>query len=387
MLRTPGLLLILATAATAFAGFSLLLPLTPLWAAEGGADEFGAGLTTTILMAATVTTQLQVNRGLTRWGWTPVIAVGLLALGLPAAMQALAPDLRLILLTQALRGVGFGVVTVCGSTAIALLVPPELRGRAIGLYGLAVALPQLGLMTAAPLLSDVLGTRWALVLGVLPLVALLWVVPLGRVVEQHGGRELVHAEGQGLRVVGRIWMPIVALLLVTASGGAVLTFAPQLISDTGIAMAVIFGVTAVAAAGRWVVGPLSDRYGTAPFIWSLLVVAGAAVGAIAASLPGESFGWLIAGACLLGLAYGALQTVTLVRAYADGGEANRPSTSVVWNVGFDVGTGLGAMVIGALAQAWSFTTAFWATAAACFGAAVVVGAVEWLRAGRGPAGA
>lgn len=376
VLRSRDLWLVLGTASLAFAGFSLLMPLTPLWAAEGGASEAAAGLTTTVLMAATVATQLQVNRWLARFGWAPVIVAGLLFLGLPSALQAIAPELWLILLTQALRGVGFGIITVCGSTAVALLVPPELRGRGIGLYGLAAALPQLVLMTLAPMLADWLGLRWALIFGIVPVLGLALAVPLGRAVEAGGGRQLTHEGGVGLRVLGRIWLPIVALLLVTASGGAVLTFAPQFVDNTGVAMAAIFGVTAVAAVGRFAVGPLADRFGTVPFTWSLLGVAGLGAAGIAVSLAGSDVSWLIAGAVALGLAYGALQTVTLVRAYADGGEENRPSTSVVWNVGFDVGTGLGAMVIGALAQGWSFETAFWATAAACALAAVLVAVID-----------
>lgn len=378
VLRSTGMPLVLATAAMGFAGFSLLLPISPLWAMQGGADEFGAGLTTTVLMALTVLTQLRVNRWLARFGWTAVVALGLVALGVPAALQALSADLWLILATQALRGIGFGILTVCGSTAVALLVPPELRGRGIGLYGLSAALPQLGLMTISPLLADWLGVRGTLLLGVVPVLGLLWVRRLGRVVEANGGRELVEAGGGGAGVLARIWMPILALLLVTASGGAVLTFAPQLVDNTGVAMLTLFAVTAVAAVGRWAVGPLCDRFGTRPFVWSLLLMAGFGVTGVALAMGTGGIGWLVAGAAVLGLAYGALQTVTLVRAYDDAGEENRPSASVAWNVGFDVGTGLGAMVIGALAQAWSFGTAFRATAAACAVAAVVVIAMESL---------
>jgi len=42
----------------------------------------------------------------------------------------------------ALRGLGSGVVTVCGATAVAALVEPARRGRAIGALGLASAAPQ-----------------------------------------------------------------------------------------------------------------------------------------------------------------------------------------------------------------------------------------------------
>lgn len=374
VLRAPGMPLVLLTACIAFAGFALLMPVSPLWAAQGGAGEFGSGLATTVLMATTVLTQLQVNRLLAAWGWTRTLALGLIALGLPAALQAISPELWVVLGTNALRGVGFGIITVCCSTAVALLVPPEARGRGVGLYGLAVSIPQLALMTVAPLLTETIGTRWTLILGLVPVVALLWVAQLGReIVRQTADDPTASTSGAPLlRVLPRIWVPVLALLLVTASGGAVLTFAPQLVDNTAVAMTVLLGVTGVAAVGRFGVGGLSDRYGTRPFIWSLLAVAGVGLAAIALSLTNRSVVWIILGAALLGLAYGALQTVTLVRSYADAGEENRPSTSVIWNVGFDVGTGTGAMAIGALAGGFGFGQAFVVTAAVVALAAVTI---------------
>lgn len=371
-LRSTGMRMVLATAVMGFAGFSLLMPVSPLWAVEGGAGEFGAGLATTFLMAFTVLTQLQVNRWLTRFGWTPVIATGLVALGVPAALQAISPDLWLILATQAMRGLGFGIITVCGSTAVALLVPPAMRGRGIGLYGLAASIPQLALMTLSPLLVDWLGIRATLILGVVPVIGLLWVGKLGHLVEDQGGRQLMEAGGRTIGVLGRIWMPILALLLVTASGGAVLTFGPQMVDNTGTAMLVLLAVTALAAVGRFGIGPLCDRYGTRPFIWSLLLVAALGVGGVAAAVGIRAALLLVLGAAILGVAYGALQTVTMVRAYADAGEENRPSTSVVWNVGFDVGTGLGAMAIGAIAGGYGFGQAFAVTGIVVGVAAVII---------------
>ncbi|MFD0866045.1 MFS transporter [Tessaracoccus lubricantis] len=373
-MRAPGMPLILVTAVVAFAGFAVLLPVSPLWAVEGGAAEFGSGMTTTILMATTVLTQLQVNRWLLRWGWTRTLSLGLLALGVPAALQAISPNLWAVLATNAVRGIGFGIISVCGATAVALLTPPEARGRGLGLYGLAVSIPQLALMTVAPLLVDALGLQGTLMLGLLPVAALLWVTPLGRQIERQTAADRASSARRAplLRVLALMWMPVAALLLVTASGGAMLTFAPQLASETAVAMTILMAVTGLAAVGRWLAGTLSDRFGTKPFIWSLLGIAALGVAAVAAALRSERPAWLIAGAALLGLAYGAIQTVTLVRAFVDAGEENRASASVLWNVGFDVGTGVGAMAIGALAGGFGFPQAFVVTAVTVGVAAVVV---------------
>jgi sugar phosphate permease len=57
-------------------------------------------------------------------------------------------------------------------------------------------------------------------------------------------------------------------------------------------------------------------------------------------------------------------SVTLVQAFAEG-EGRNHQVSVVWNVGFDLGTGLGAAVVGVIAAQSSFRTAFVTLACAC----------------------
>ena len=179
----------LAMTVLVFAGFGLLLPLSPLWAVEGGADERGAGLVTATLMLFTVIAQLRVNAVLSALDWARILALGLILLAVPAPVQALTPDLWLILLTSATRGLGFGILTVCGATAISLLVAPEVRGRAVGAYGLVIAVPQLALTPAAPWLMETFGFPLVAAFGAVPLIALPWMPHLGRRIaaSPHGG--------------------------------------------------------------------------------------------------------------------------------------------------------------------------------------------------------
>lgn len=356
----PGLL---AMTVLVFAGFGLLLPTSPLWAVQGGADERGAGLVTATLMVFTVLSQLRVNAVLARWGWGRVLALGLALLAVPAPVQAIAPDLWLVLITSAVRGLGFGILTVCGATAISLLVAPEARGRAIGAYGLVIAAPQLALTPAAPWLMATFGFRPVAAFGALPLLAVAWMPGLGRRITASspaGATPADRSERSGPPLPVLIWRPLLALVLATSAGGALLTFTAQLAPDTGTAVLALVALTASAALCRWRVGALSDRRGTRPFLGPLLVVG--AVGLVLVGLAGGA--WvLVAGALVTGVAYGGLQSVTLIQAFADGDDRHR--VSVAWNVGFDLGTGVGAAVVGVIAAQSSFRTAFLALACAC----------------------
>ena len=155
-----------------FSGYALLLTVAPLWAVEGGATTAGSGLVNGVLLLFTVLTQLLVPRALRRFGWGPVLAVGLALLGAPGVLLSLSDDLGVILALSAVRGIGFGVLTVTGSAAVAALVVPERRGEAIGAYGLAVAGPNLVLLPAGPWIAESLGYWVAFTLSALPLAGI-----------------------------------------------------------------------------------------------------------------------------------------------------------------------------------------------------------------------
>ena len=94
---------------------------------HGGAGSGGAGLVNGALLLVTVLTQLLVPAALRRWGWGPVLVVGMVLLGAPAALLLLSDALAPVLLWSAVRGVGFGVLTVIGAAAVAALVDPARR--------------------------------------------------------------------------------------------------------------------------------------------------------------------------------------------------------------------------------------------------------------------
>src|SRR5690625_2245366 len=89
--------LLVAMTLLGFSGYAALLPVAPLWAVHGGAGSMGAGLVNGVLMLFTVLTQLVVPASLRRFGWAPVLAAGMLLLGLPAAAFALSDDLISVL--------------------------------------------------------------------------------------------------------------------------------------------------------------------------------------------------------------------------------------------------------------------------------------------------
>ncbi|MEO9221786.1 MAG: hypothetical protein ABI251_08425 [Mycobacteriaceae bacterium] len=51
---------------------------------------------------------------------------------------------------------------------------------------------------------------------------------------------------------------------------------------------------------------------------------------------------------LFGVGQGAVQNLSLVNAFARAGAGRESAASAVWNAGYDSGTGLGALLVGAV---------------------------------------
>ena len=384
VLRVPGVRALVWMSLFGFAGYALLLPTAPLWATHGGADEGGAGLVNAVLMLATVAFQTTVPWALRRLGWRTTLVAGVLLLGLPSLAFLLTDQLGWILAASAVRGAGFAVVTVCGATAIAELVDVSRRGRAIGVYGLAVAAPQVFLTPSAAWVAEFVGFRVVFVLGALPALAVPFAVALGRRLDDLTGAGtpgVVGAPHPGrARMLLALAMPSLVLLAVTTPGGALLTFAPQLGYGALVAMAGLFGLTVAAALSRWLVGGLADRHGPRRFVPPLLALCAAGLELCAWSITGSGPGavGLIVGMTVVGISYGSLQNLTLVSAFAAVPDRERSVASAVWNIGFDTGTGLGSLVVGFIAAGTSFAVGLLTTAVLC----AVVAVVTLVGAGR-----
>ncbi|MEL5959604.1 MFS transporter [Streptomyces sp. CLV115] len=367
--NAPGMPALLLLTATGFSGFAVLLPTAPLWAVHGGADAAGAGSVNAVLMLCTVFAQSLVPTAIRRLGWRTTLVCGMVLLGVPSLLHLLSAQLGVVLALAAVRGLGFGVLTVCGAGAVAELVEPARRGQAIGAYGLAIAGPQFILVSTAPWAAQNLGFGVVFAVGALPLLGVVPALRLARRLDARpAGPEIPHQDAGRDKWATYLPLlrPMLLLLGVTTAGGALITFAPQMSDDPTATLGGLLLLTGTAALSRWRFGALADRYGTRPFRWPLVVVTavGLTLTAWAVATEGTTdLVPLLAGTALVGVSYGGLQNLTLVDAFAAVDNRSSGIASAVWNVGFDAGTGVGALLVGYLATGTSFSVALMAMAA------------------------
>lgn len=377
MLRIPGMPALVAMSVLGFTSFFLTLSSLPVYAVDQGVPEALAGLVTTVMLVATVACQLLVPAAVRRIGQPATLALGLIALGAPTPLLLVSGELWWLLSVSAVRGLGFAILTVLTPLVATQLAPPGSHGRAIGLYGLAVAVPNVAAVPLAVALT---------VAGHFPVVAVLGAVPVLAV--PLVGR-FPPPPPPGARRVGGHRLPVLSLagvlallLALTLAGGGIFAILPVQMSGSGAAVTwalALLGVTAAIA--RWRAGGLADRAGAARLLPAAAVigVAGLAMLAGGAAGAGAGSGVLVAlGAAVFGVAYGAVQNLTLLLSFELAGPDRRAGASAAWNATYDAGTAVGALLIGAVAAGSSLPVAM----AGC-AALVVVSAIAAVLAARG----
>ncbi|MET3806760.1 putative MFS family arabinose efflux permease [Nakamurella sp. UYEF19] len=364
----------------AFASFFLTLSCLPLHAISIGASTGAAGLVTTVMLVSTVATQTLVPLMVGRFGLFRVLAVGLVFLGAPAPLYTVMSQFWWVLVISGLRGVGFAVITVLMPLVATALVPLRRRGEAIGIYGLAIAIPNLIGVPIGVALTSAGQFRWVSFAAAAPLLALPLLRPLarsvlpatdgstagvpapdrptgGRVVpDRPAGNRAALETRAALRPVLTI---TVVLLVMTLSGGGVLTFLPVARPDGALATVALLVFGASGAVSRWRAGLLADRWGNRVLLPGSVLVGALGLALIATGLSVSSSTVVLVGAAALGSGYGALQNVSLLVAFALAGPTRAATASAIWNAAYDAGTAIGALVVGMVAAAgpgfpWTF---------------------------------
>ncbi|MGB3371056.1 MAG: MFS transporter [Rhodococcus sp. (in: high G+C Gram-positive bacteria)] len=372
LLSIRGLPAAMAMGAAAFGGWGLLLPVVPLAVSLGGGSDALAGASTAVFMAATVLTQLFVPTLLVRFGHRLVLAAGCVFLGLPAVLFAVSVGAAPALTVSAVRGIGFGLLTVASAALVAELAPPDQLGRATGAQGIAVALAQMVTLPAGLVLFALSPASVFLIGAVVPLIGLIAIAFLPAT---HPVAPPARKAAETRSAAKQFVVPCLAIAAASASFGGLSSLLPIAEpgreSMIGVALAVVSGSMLV---GRYVAGAVADRIGIGRALTPALVLVSAGVAlfafAVADSRPAVVF---VVAAAVFGIGYGATQNDSLVMTFRVAGPERFSQASAAWNIGFDAGTGAGAMALGVIVGTVGYTSGFATAAAVALVMAVVVG--------------
>lgn len=348
---TPSTLALSGLMLAAMSGFYLLLSAVPAHSAALGGD-FAAGLATSMLMATTIAGELCAPRIIAWLGRRTAMIAALLVLALPAP-ASFSESLMLVLLACAARGLGLGVLLVAACGLAATLAPPSRRAEAMGVYGLASAIPAILCVPLGPWALAQLGPgAIGLLAAGVTLLGLACLVALPR----HGAQSEQAAHSRRLPSLrGAAW-PAVGIALGAIVIGATVTFLPLAHKEigTGTTMLALLLQGLGSAVARWASGRPVDRHGPQG---AMTVGLALAVGAILA-LAFEGSAAVLAGMTLSGIAFGIVQTASLAQLLERAPADQADGASALWNAAYDAGLGLGGFVLGTLAATSGYAAAF-----------------------------
>ncbi len=363
--RLPAMRLLALYTLAGFTGFFATISALPAWVATTGVSDTLAGFVTTTLLVATVSTQSIVPRLVARAGMTATLAIGLVALGAPSLLLLIDGGYWWVLAICALRGIGFGAMTVLGAMLTARVVPAARRGEAIGIYGLAIAVPNLLAVPGGVALVSA-GHFWAVaLLGAAPLLGLPTVPALARAARARADQPApsrspspdTAAAGRASRRAARraALGPAVVLMVVTLTSGGFLTYLPIVRPDGALATLALLIWGGTGALTRWRVGVIADRSGLRILLPSASVLSIVGICVVAGGLlwggPADAAAtWLtiLVGSAILGMGFGGTQNLTLLAAFMRARQRETATVSSVWNIGFDTGTAIGSGLVGVL---------------------------------------
>ncbi|MEV1143008.1 MFS transporter [Micromonospora sp. NPDC049799] len=359
ILTTPLVRLLVASLG-ALGSFYLLMPVVPLYAVGTGAGGVGAGLTTGVLMLGTVLTELAAPALIRRCGYRTVVALALVLLGAPAIVLLASSWPPVVLGVCLLRGAGLGIVFVAGAALAAELAPDARRTETLGHYGAAVGIPSIIFLPMGVWLSRHVGFAPVFVIGAaLAMLSLMAVRGLparsSRVEPAPTGvvRDPID--------MGGLARPMVVFAAVALVAGVLLTFLPLSLSASspGLAAVALLVQSCTTPLARWAAGRYGSRYGARLLLPAVIAVVGGTAGLACVHGPLA----VIACVALFGIGFGVAQNVTLALMFDRVARSGYPRVSMLWNLAYDAGMGVGAVGFGLLVAPIGYSAGFALTAA------------------------
>lgn len=368
MWKSPGFVAVLVAVAAAFGSWSLLLPVVPLAVLNNGGSSAVAGATTGIFMAATVITQIFTPAALRKIGYTPVMAFAAFMLGVPAIGYIFSVEPIPVLVVSALRGIGFGALTVAESALVAELVPVRFLGKASGMLGVFIGLSQMLFLPAGLALGDQFGYNLVYVLGaIIALVAAVMCLRIPRL--KAAAKPEPSTDDAQERTVATwklVLIPSLAVTSLSMTFGAVSSFLPAAVIELdpglGAALAgIILSITGGSSmVFRYLSGVIADRRG----VPGTTMIPAQIIGFLGVVLitvtifQGWSVWLLIIGAVMFGGAFGMVQNEALLSMFFRLPRTRVSEASAIWNIAFDSGTGIGSFLLGIVAASLAYSGAF-----------------------------
>lgn len=333
---------------------ALLMTVLPLFAEIATGSALMAGLVTSTMMLMTVMVELGTPRLMAILGYRRTMEIGIALMGFPALLLLVSADQITILGVAAARGVGLALSIVAGTALAATQFPLHRRAEGLGIYGVAISIPSIALLPLGLWLAERYGFN--LVFGSNALIAVTGLAIGRKLPTIHPGQKPSHSIITELRDPG-IARPTIIFSLSTLAVGILVTYLALAVPDESRSVAAmgLFVQAACTTLSRWGAGRLGDRIGSQRLLAPSMLLTAIGMGCLVPT--GQSVA-VLAGMALFGIGLGGAQNASLSMLFERARHDRVAQVSVIWNLAYDAGMGVGAVGFGLLSgmtgYAWGF---------------------------------
>ncbi|PES04107.1 MFS transporter [Bacillus cereus] len=332
-----------------FTGFYLLVPTLPLFIKEIGGNESQVGLMMGMFTIAAVVIRPIIGGMLDQYGRRSFIIFGLIFFGLTMYSYNIASTIVLLAVLRVIHGVTWAVSTTAVGTAITDIIPDSRRGEGMGWYGMTIAMaigPMIGLWVVQNYSFDglfLLATLLSFMAVVLSLITKIPFTP-----QKEKGKIQLFEKSV-------LTITIVVFFLSFAYGG-ITTFLPLFASSIHVNPGTFFLVYAIAyTIVRPISGKLLDKYGEVFIILPALCITILAI--VVLTISNGLIGVIIA-ATLYGIGFGSAQPALQAAMLTIVDPSKRGVANASFFTAFDLGIGLGAILLGVVSQMFGYRILF-----------------------------
>ncbi|MCY6488784.1 MULTISPECIES: MFS transporter [unclassified Leptolyngbya] len=372
--RTQRNLGVLFTAGLLFwASLASLLPTLPLYVKSIGAPDDQLGMVMGAFAIGLLLFRPQAGQTADQQGRKIVLLIGISAATLAPVCHLLTQSIPVLMLIRAFHGLSIAAFTTAYSSLVVDLAPPENRGELIGYMSLVnpigMALgPALGgylqeLTTYAPVFV------MSSILGLISMTCAMFVKAPPVMYAPQDQKE--KDQFWQLLISDRIRVPTITMLLVGIAFGAIATFVPLYIKDSGVGLNPGLFYTAAAITSfltRFVAGKASDRYGRGRFITAGLL--GYAISMLVLWQATDANQFLLAGA-LEGFGGGTFLPIMIALVADRCQPFERGRIFGLFVGGFDLGIALAGPILGLVSNIVGYRSLYLVAACVAFAGLIV----------------
>jgi predicted MFS family arabinose efflux permease len=341
-----------------FAG-CLLLPVLPVALKQSGVNDFQIGVVAAVFYVTSMLMRTFTSRVSARIGKKTLLLLAMVVFTFSMVGYYLFAGLTMIIILRLVQGLGFGASTTLYGSTVASTIPNERMGEGMGYFGLGISLAYvLGPCLGAAAVSQ---THFQWVFLAAALLALISIL-LTRFIkadhsEQPAGNQTKNSCWLSDIIEPKVIYESVFILLLGLLMSSCDTYIVLYAKQMNIGnIFVYFIVTTIAEMStRTFSGKLYDKKGM-----NVLVIPGAIVGLISCNVVAHAANLPMI--CIFAVFYGAAMGMIFPVLEANAMKKVPPERRIAANATFynflDIGSGLGPLLFGAVAQSRGYSNTF-----------------------------